>query len=153
LKVSERMKIKYILLVGCVMVLSTSCGKKWPLLRRKTSEPIPIERGRDVLVKPGEVYSIRGVLVASEVFWGGPTAPKRFLIRDPETGVIRAYVQSASGAVELDRYENQNVQVVGQVRVDEISGLVVEVRKIISLSERALPETTEVPSGQDVFLE
>ena len=147
------MKIKYILLVGCVMVLSTSCGKKWSLLPRKTSEPIPIERGRDVLVKPGEVYSIRGVLVASEVFWGGPTASKRFLIRDPETGVIRAYAQSTSGAVELDRYENQNVQVVGQVRVDEISGLVVEVRKIISLSERASPETTDVPWGQDVFLE
>ncbi|MCK4277512.1 MAG: SH3 domain-containing protein, partial [Phycisphaerae bacterium] len=64
-------------------------------------------------------YPAEGILMASELFIGGLAHPKRFLLRDPSSLRIRAYVQSTGGKIDLNGYAGMYVGVRGPIRYDE----------------------------------
>jgi hypothetical protein len=81
-------------------------------------------------------YVAKGVLAPSAVFTGGPTAPKRWLLRDPTTGAIVAYVETA-GAVNLKGYEGQYVGVLGRSSWSEsLRTNIVHARQVRDIDEK-----------------
>jgi len=79
-------------------------------------------------------FAAEGVLVPSELFVGNHATPRRFLLRDPDTFRIRAYVQCTSGALDLSRFENMYVGVYGPKHYDSRVALdVVEAESVVVL--------------------
>jgi len=75
-----------------------------------------------------------GVLMASKVYPGMAAIGKRYLICDPQTGKVQAYVQSSTGAVDLDRYIGLLVEVYGEKKMDrQLLRYVVEVNEVVVL--------------------
>ncbi len=84
--------------------------------------------------RPGRFYAAEGVLNASELFAGGATGPKRYLIRDADTHLITAYVQCTTGAVDLAAHVGASVGVMGLAKYDEPMRLyIIEAEKIVVL--------------------
>lgn len=108
---------------------------------------------------PEVTFAARGVLVPSEIFTGGPYARRRYLLRDPRTRRIVAYVQSTGGQVALARYTGLEVGVMGKTTYDrDLAVDVIEASRVVVLGEEAdLPgpprprvETDTMPTGQQV---
>lgn len=92
-------------------------------------------------------YAQDGILASSDIYFAGPDAPKGFVLRDPQTKAIKAYVQSTKGVVDLMQYVNQYVEVAGPVSSDKVVGLVVEAQKVTVLGEgKAAPAAGAVPA-------
>ena len=87
--------------------------------------------------RPVTAYAAQGVLLASDIFPGGPAAPKRYLLRDPKTFLITAYVQCTTGAVDLSQYVGKLVGIKGKAKYDDNLRLdVVEAADVVVLSEK-----------------
>ncbi len=83
---------------------------------------------------PARSYAAEGVLNTSELFTGGATGPKRYLIRDADTHLITAYVQCTTGAVDLAEHAGARVGVIGSTKYDEPMRLyIIEAEKIVVL--------------------
>ena len=63
----------------------------------------------------------RGVLEPSLLFPGG-ARPQRFVLRDPDSGVVNAFVQSAGGRIDLKKFTGKLVGVYGTVTRDDAHG-------------------------------
>ena len=126
------MGTKAILSISCLAVLSVSCNK-WPAFRIGSGKQEPISGSQGAAEKQTDRYSVEGILAFSEVFTGGPNAPKRFVIRNPQSNAIEAYVQSTKGAVSLYEHVGRHVGILGETYADEVSGRVVEAEKVVVL--------------------
>ena len=83
-------------------------------------------------------YPAEGILMASELFIGGLAHPKRFLLRDPSSLRIRAYVQSTGGKIDLNGYAGMYVGVSGPIRYDEkLAVNIIEAEKVTVIKEQA----------------
>ena len=90
-------------------------------------------------------YAAEGVLGPSELFRGGPTGPKRYVICEPGTRLISAYVQSPAGLVNLDQHVGAHVGVLGKARYDEnLRMYVVDAEDVIVLE----PAPAKPPRAQ-----
>jgi len=66
-----------------------------------------------------KAYNAQGVIQASAVFPGTKYAPKRWVVRDPFTDRITAYVQCTSGDVDMAAHVGKHVGVWGAEIYDE----------------------------------
>jgi len=83
-------------------------------------------------------YQAEGVLMESELFTGGPLTPKRYLLRDPATFQIRAYVQCTSGDLDLKRFTGMYVGVAGARHYEErLAVEVIDARSVVVLKTNA----------------
>ena len=69
--------------------------------------------------RPTQRYAAEGVLAASNLFKGGATGPKRYVINDPQSRLVTAFVQCTSGAVDLEKNVGDYVGVIGTSKFDE----------------------------------
>jgi len=102
----------------------------------------------EVEVTVGErklTYDAEGVLVDSAAFTGGPTAPKRYILRDPRTGKANAYVQSTTGQAALAAAVGKYVGVLGRTVYDaDLSLDVIDATKVVVLrGDIQLPATPQ----------
>ena len=107
-------------------------------------------------IKPLTTYAAQGVVFTSAIFPGSESAPKRYLLRDPDTLKLGAYVQSVSGGVDLQSYVGKCVGVMGSVRYDKNLGVdIIEVEKVVVLAENVSvpvpPRPTVTPPAPPVL--
>ncbi len=96
--------------------------------------------------RPVTAYAAQGVLLASDIYPGGPAAAKRYLVRDPKTYLITAYVQCSTGLVTLNDYLGKYVGVKGTAKFDiDLRLDVVEAREIIVLGDKVEMPTPPRP--------
>ncbi|MDY7011920.1 MAG: hypothetical protein SVV80_14410, partial [Planctomycetota bacterium] len=95
--------------------------------------------------RPTRSYAAEGILYASELFTGGATGPKRFLIRDTDTHLISAYVQCTTGAVELAGRVGAHVGVIGSPKYDEAMRLYIIEAEKIAVIKPAPPKPEPLP--------
>ncbi len=77
-------------------------------------------------------FAAKGVLAESSVFPGGSVGPKRYILVDPASGQVSAYVQCASGAVDLSQYRGMTIGVFGQKHLDRnLVRYIVEAEEIV----------------------
>lgn len=82
--------------------------------------------------EPVRTYAAKGVLAESDVFTGGAVGPKRYILVDPQTRQVVAYVQCSSGAVDLARYAGMSIGIFGQRHLDrQLVRYVVEAEEIV----------------------
>jgi hypothetical protein len=91
------------------------------------------------------VFAADGVLSASVLFPGNEVTPKRYVVRDPQTTWITAYVQCTSGAVKLDDYVGKHVGITGPTQYDrDLKLYIVEAKEVKVLNADAkLPAAPE----------
>ncbi len=78
----------------------------------------------------------KGVLSRSAMFPGGATGPRLFMLQDPDTGQVDAYVQCTTGAVDLTSYLGKYVSVSGKGRYEAgLSTYVIEAGHVVVLQE------------------
>jgi len=89
-------------------------------------------------------YTGQGVLEASAIYTGTPGSPKRFLLRDEQTGVINAYVEPAAG-LKIDKYVGKKVGLLGKSHFDsEIMTEIIKADHVVVLEDRpVLPKPPE----------
>lgn len=81
----------------------------------------------------------RGVLEPSLLYPGG-ARPQRFVLRDPNSGVVNAFVQSAGGRIDLTEHTGKLVAVYGTVTRDDAHGRdTIEAEKIQILDPTLRP--------------
>lgn len=137
------MRKRAFFLVSCLVLFSISCQKDWSPFRGMFGKQDAETAGKGELA--GGTFSVEGILAQSELFTGAPETAKRFIIRDPATGAIRAYVQSTKGDVDLSEYVGNSVRVQGAVCQDKVSGLVVEAKTITLLAGEKPSSAVETP--------
>ena len=86
-------------------------------------------------------FAAEGILSPSVLFPGGATSPKRFIVRDPQTLRITAYIQCTSGSINLDLFTNKYVGVKGATVYDKSLGLDV----VDAVSLNVLSDKMELP--------
>lgn len=93
-------------------------------------------QARTPSVEEVTAYDAEGVLVASEIFTGDASAPKRYTLRDTLSRRINAYVQATNKSVDLSKYAGKKVGIFGRKQYDTDLRLhVVEAEKVIVLSD------------------
>ncbi len=104
--------------------------EKLKLLRTKLETSAPESQ-------PVTGYATSGVLKASDLFRGGATGPKRYMVLDPKGRRIKAYVQSPDDLVDLSKYEGKLVGVYGPRKFDaKLSGLfIVNAERVVVIEE------------------
>ena len=76
-------------------------------------------------------YDARGVLSPSVVFAGQYGSPRWYLLTDPLTRRVNAYVMSRTGAISFSGYVGKNVGVRGQVTYEtNLAREVIDVQEI-----------------------
>jgi len=109
-------------------------------------QPVPVVRPKD--------YDARGVLSPSVVFTGQYGTPRWYLLTDPLTRRVNAYVMSAGGAVDLSRYVGQNVGVRGRATYQPSLGReVIDVQQVHPLGGQHLVPSPPRPKIQPLPLE
>jgi uncharacterized protein YgiM (DUF1202 family) len=96
------------------------------------------------------VYAADGVLMASSLFPGNEVTPKRYVVRDPDTNRITAYVQCTRGDVRLENYVGKHVGITGSTEYDrDLKLYIVEAKEVKILNADAklpaAPEATVTP--------
>lgn len=87
-----------------------------------------------------QTYAAEGVLSASELFKGGATGPQRYIITNPDTRLISAYVQCTTNACDLSSAIGSHVGVQGKPIYDkEIKLYVIEATQVVVLKPKAAP--------------
>jgi hypothetical protein len=87
--------------------------------------------------KPVTTFTARGILLPSALFPGTAGAPKRFIVRDPDTLRITAYAQCTSGQVNLSQYAGKEVALLGNAEYNtQLDAEVVEVQQVVVLREQ-----------------
>jgi uncharacterized protein YgiM (DUF1202 family) len=82
--------------------------------------------------EPVRTFAAKGVLAESEVFPGGAVGPKRYILIDPQTRQVAAYVQCGTGAVDLSQYAGMVIGVFGQKHLDrQLLRYVVEAEEVV----------------------
>jgi hypothetical protein len=85
-------------------------------------------------------YTARGVLTASAVFAGGPSGPKRYLLRNVAAKRVVGYVQCTTDAVDLAAFEGKEVGVIGTSSYNSRLGTtIIEATKVELLGDVDLP--------------
>jgi len=85
-------------------------------------------------------YAAEGLLRPSQLFTGGSTGPKRYIVTEPDRRGIGAYVQCTTGVVDLDKCVGAYVGVIGTPKYDErLRMYVVEAEQVVVLREAAPP--------------
>ncbi len=93
----------------------------------------------------GSEFTAWGVLSPSGVYSGG-AAPRRYLLRNPDTRRITAYARSVNGEVDLSEYEGRLIGVFGRVAYEADTGLnVVDVVRVEFLTPVEAPLVPEMP--------
>jgi uncharacterized protein YgiM (DUF1202 family) len=95
-------------------------------------------------------YAADGVLTASSLFPGNEVTPKRYVVRDPDTNRITAYVQCTRGDVRLENYAGKHVGITGSTEYDrDLKLYIVEAKEVKILNADAklpaAPEATVNP--------
>lgn len=95
-------------------------------------------------------YAADGVLMASSLFPGNEVTPKRYVVRDPDTNRITAYVQCTRGDVKLENYTGKHVGITGSTEYDrDLKLYIVEAKEVKVLNADAklpaAPEATVMP--------
>lgn len=85
-----------------------------------------------------ERYAAQGVVMTSGLFTGsGAVRVKRYVVRDPVTQRVDAYIQSSDGKVSLEDFIGKHVGVKGDAVYDEGLRLnVVEAKEVIILADK-----------------
>jgi len=79
-------------------------------------------------------YTAQGVLTASVLFAGGPSGPKRYLLRNVAARRVVGYVQCTTGAVDLAAFEGKEVGVIGTSSYNSRLGTtIIEATKVVPL--------------------
>jgi len=87
--------------------------------------------------RPAPAYAAAGILLPSAVFYGAPGAPKRYVVRDPDTLRITAYAQCTTDAVNLADAGGKEVGLLGSTTYDRQLGAdIIEVRQVVVLREQ-----------------
>lgn len=87
--------------------------------------------------RPVTRYAAQGILSPSDLFPGTGAVPKRWIVRDPQTLRVDAYVQATGGQVELKRYAGKHVGIHGKAVYDAALGLdIVEATSVTVLNEK-----------------
>jgi hypothetical protein len=85
-------------------------------------------------------YAAEGVLSASELFTGGATGPRRYVITNPDTRLISAYVQCTTNSCDLSSAIGSHVGVQGKPIYDkEIKLYVIEATQVVVLKPKPAP--------------
>jgi len=94
---------------------------RWVELQKQTPPPEAVR-----------TFAAKGVLAESSVFPGGAVGPKRYILVDPDSGQVSAYVQCVSGAVDLSQYRGMTIGVFGQKHLDRnLVRYIVEAEEIV----------------------
>ena len=90
-------------------------------------------------------YAAEGVLEPSALYPGRGGIPRRFMLRNPQTGGLVAFVQSTSGTVKLDNYSGKHVGVFGSRTFDaKLNTLLVDAMQVKVIDENpALPRAVK----------
>lgn len=98
--------------------------------------------------QPVRTYAAEGLLSASDLFTGGPTGPKRYVITDPDSRLISAYVQCTTGVVDLSKFVGSYVGVVGTPTYDQqLRMYVVEADHVVVMRKGAAPPAKATPKA------
>jgi len=82
--------------------------------------------------EPVRTFAAKGVVAASEVFPGGAVGLKRYILIDPQTRQVAAYVQCGTGAVDLGQYVGMVIGVFGQRHLDrQLLRYIVEAEEVV----------------------
>ncbi len=100
-----------------------------------------------------KTFVVEGELQPSGLYSGGAVGPKRYTIGNAP--LVKAYVQSSSGAIDLDKYVGQYVGVSGTPKYDEKSGMyIVEADEVIimkpGVATGSMVPSTTPPATPDV---
>lgn len=83
-------------------------------------------------------FAAKGILHASELFPGNASAPKRWLIRDPLSDNIRAYIQTTTTGLDLSPYVGKYVGIYGPSRFDKQLALdLIEAQRVVEVEGSA----------------
>jgi len=87
------------------------------------------------------VYSGQGVLAESAIYVGEFGTPKRYLLRDAQTGAISAYVEAGASGEALAEHVGKNVGVFGPAEYDKgIQTNIIQAQQVVALGEASVPE-------------
>jgi hypothetical protein len=105
------------------------------MMREKLEVAVPTD-------EPVAGFAAEGVLIKSDVFTGDGLGPRRYLLIGERGKELRAYVQSSFGLIDLDRFVNRYVGVIGPRKSDpRLKGTtLIEVEQI-----RQIPRTFILP--------
>ncbi len=108
------------------------------LAQRKQMEMSRTRSQVELQVEPGQrKYTAQGVLAASAVFSGSAATPKRYIIRQPGTRKIIAYVQSPDGKVDMDSYVGMTVGIHGPAKFSPSIALnLIDAISVVVLDEK-----------------
>lgn len=91
-------------------------------------------------------YAAEGLLRPSELFRGGRTGPKRYIITDPDSRLISAYVQCTTGLLDLQKFVGAYVGVIGTPKYEQqLRMYVVEAEHVVVIREAARPPVRPEP--------
>jgi len=89
----------------------------------------------------GTVYAGQGVLAESAIYVGELGTPKRYLLRNAQTGAIAAYVEAVPGGAPLAPHVGKNVGILGPVSYDpNIQTNIIQAQQVMVLGEGSIPE-------------
>ena len=95
---------------------------------------------------PEAAYAARGVLSPSAIFSGGPRSPKRYILRNPRTNSVTAYVQAAGADADLAEFVGKYVGITGTKTYDKGLGIdIVDATEAVELTEGAQPPPAPKP--------
>ncbi len=83
--------------------------KQMEMTRTRTQVEVQVESGQ-------RKFAVQGVLTPSRIFSGSAATAKRYLIRQPGSRKILAYVQSPDGQVDLNSYVGMAVGIHGPAK-------------------------------------
>ncbi len=84
----------------------------------------------------GQRHTVEGLLGESDLFSGQLGQPKRYILRDPQTRAIRAYVQISPKQDALDRAVGTIVRVSGRCSQEDATGLLIQAEAVIVIGSR-----------------
>jgi hypothetical protein len=94
-------------------------------------------QAEDVKIAVPTMYVAEGVLTPSPLFPGGATGPKRYIVRDPQTLRINAYIQCTTQDVELADYVNKYVGIKGTTKYSKDLRLdIVDAKEVVVLADK-----------------
>ncbi|MFW5839793.1 MAG: hypothetical protein ACOCZE_04355 [Planctomycetota bacterium] len=120
-------------LAGLSEMLQKSAAEQQRLRQERTK----IEMQADGQGGPSpSSYAAQGVLEPSALYTGKAGIPRRFLLRNPQTGRVEAFVQSTGGTVDLSEYAGKHVGVYGARSFNiKLSTVLVEAQQVQVINE------------------
>ncbi len=90
-----------------------------------------LEMQADQVAVAPAAYAAEGVLKPSALYTGTAGIPRRFLLHNPQTGRVEAFVQSSSGAIDLSEHAGSHVGIFGDRTFNaDLSAVLIEAQQV-----------------------